>query len=178
MRFLEFCCHTLSNIIVSCPLSIRRPTSKLLTLKNIRLQSGLINNGVQNFVMQLDTSLYSSYIFSQIPHKMGHETSKLQFSCFEGGQKKKKRKIIECFDKVFSRLSWCLVQCAEMLDCLGVPWVTGAGEAEAMCAFLDLHGFVDGCITNDGDAFLYGAQTVYRNFNMNTKVRIALVCSF
>ncbi|XP_028809257.1 flap endonuclease GEN homolog 1 [Denticeps clupeoides] len=62
-----------------------------------------------------------------------------------------------------------LRECAEMLDCLGIPWVTAAGEAEAMCAFLDLHGFVDGCITNDGDAFLYGAQTVYRNFNMNTK---------
>ena len=57
-----------------------------------------------------------------------------------------------------------------MLDCLGVPWVTAAGEAEAMCAYLDSQGLVDGCITNDGDAFLYGAQTVYRNFNMNTKV--------
>lgn len=45
-----------------------------------------------------------------------------------------------------------------------------AGEAEAMCAFLDAQGLVDGCITSDGDAFLYGAQTVYRNFNMNTKV--------
>lgn len=63
-----------------------------------------------------------------------------------------------------------LFQCAEMLDCLGVPWVTAAGEAEAMCAFLDSQGVVDGCITNDGDAFLYGARTVYRNFNMNTKV--------
>lgn len=57
-----------------------------------------------------------------------------------------------------------------MLDCLGVPWVTAAGEAEAMCAFLDAQGLVDGCITNDGDTFLYGARTVYRNFNMNTKV--------
>ncbi|KAG7461059.1 hypothetical protein MATL_G00205930 [Megalops atlanticus] len=56
-----------------------------------------------------------------------------------------------------------------MLDCLGIPWVTAAGEAEAMCAYLDSVGIVDGCITNDGDAFLYGAQTVYRNFNMNTK---------
>lgn len=57
-----------------------------------------------------------------------------------------------------------------MLDILGVPWVTAAGEAEAMCAYLDSQGLVDGCITNDGDVFLYGAQTVYRSFNMNTKV--------
>ncbi|KAJ8356923.1 hypothetical protein SKAU_G00197170 [Synaphobranchus kaupii] len=62
-----------------------------------------------------------------------------------------------------------LKECAVMLDCLGLPWVTAAGEAEAMCAYLDSLGLVDGCITNDGDSFLYGAQTVYRNFNMNTK---------
>ncbi|KTF79182.1 hypothetical protein cypCar_00046941, partial [Cyprinus carpio] len=67
------------------------------------------------------------------------------------------------------RFKAVLRECAEMLDCLGVPWVTAAGEAEAMCAYLDSQGVVDGCITNDGDAFLYGAQTVYRNFNMTTK---------
>ncbi|XP_056150130.1 flap endonuclease GEN homolog 1 [Lampris incognitus] len=67
------------------------------------------------------------------------------------------------------RLKVLLRECAEMLDYMGVPWVTAAGEAEAMCAYLDSQGLVDGCITNDGDAFLYGAQTVYRNFNMNTK---------
>ncbi|XP_030200270.1 flap endonuclease GEN homolog 1 isoform X1 [Gadus morhua] len=62
-----------------------------------------------------------------------------------------------------------LRECADMLDCLGVPWVTAAGEAEAMCAYLDSQGLVDGCITNDGDAFLYGAKTVYRNFSTTTK---------
>lgn len=67
------------------------------------------------------------------------------------------------------RFNAVLRECAQMLDCLGVPWVTAAGEAEAMCAFLDSQGLVDGCITNDGDAFLYGARTVYRNFNMTTK---------
>ncbi|XP_024863193.1 flap endonuclease GEN homolog 1 isoform X2 [Kryptolebias marmoratus] len=68
------------------------------------------------------------------------------------------------------RFNAVLRECAEMLDYLGVPWVTAAGEAEAMCAYLDSVGLVDGCITNDGDAFLYGARTVYRNFNMNSKV--------
>ncbi|XP_028253394.1 flap endonuclease GEN homolog 1 [Parambassis ranga] len=67
------------------------------------------------------------------------------------------------------RFKAVLRECAEMLDYLGMPWVTAAGEAEAMCAYLDSQGLVDGCITNDGDAFLYGAQTVYRNFNMNSK---------
>ncbi|XP_061478626.1 flap endonuclease GEN homolog 1 [Rhineura floridana] len=62
-----------------------------------------------------------------------------------------------------------LKECLEMLECLGVPWVQAAGEAEAMCAYLNSNGYVDGCITNDGDAFLYGAQTVYRNFTLNAK---------
>ncbi|NWW83858.1 GEN endonuclease, partial [Rhynochetos jubatus] len=62
-----------------------------------------------------------------------------------------------------------LKECLELLDCLGVPWVQAAGEAEAMCAYLNAKGHVDGCITNDGDVFLYGAQTVYRNFAVNAK---------
>ncbi|XP_010605754.1 flap endonuclease GEN homolog 1 isoform X1 [Fukomys damarensis] len=62
-----------------------------------------------------------------------------------------------------------LRECLEMLECLGIPWVQAAGEAEAMCAYLNIGGHVDGCLTNDGDAFLYGAQTVYRNFTMNAK---------
>ncbi|XP_028928497.1 flap endonuclease GEN homolog 1 isoform X2 [Ornithorhynchus anatinus] len=56
-----------------------------------------------------------------------------------------------------------------MLECLGIPWVQAAGEAEAMCAYLNANHYVDGCLTDDGDVFLYGAQTVYRNFTMNIK---------
>ncbi|KAG6935812.1 GEN1, Holliday junction 5' flap endonuclease [Chelydra serpentina] len=62
-----------------------------------------------------------------------------------------------------------LKECLEMLACLGLPWVQATGEAEAMCAYMNANGYVDGCITNDGDVFLYGAQTVYRNFTMNAK---------
>ncbi|XP_038605385.1 flap endonuclease GEN homolog 1 [Tachyglossus aculeatus] len=67
------------------------------------------------------------------------------------------------------RFKSVLKECLEMLECLGIPWVQAAGEAEAMCAYLNANRYVDGCLTNDGDAFLYGAQTVYRNFTMNIK---------
>ncbi|XP_074141505.1 flap endonuclease GEN homolog 1 isoform X2 [Sminthopsis crassicaudata] len=71
----------------------------------------------------------------------------------------------------FTRSSFkaVLKECLDLLECLGIPWVQAAGEAEAMCAYLNAHGYVDGCLTDDGDAFLYGAQTVYRNFTMNAK---------
>uniref|UniRef100_H3B408 Flap endonuclease GEN homolog 1 n=1 Tax=Latimeria chalumnae TaxID=7897 RepID=H3B408_LATCH len=68
-----------------------------------------------------------------------------------------------------SYFNYFLKECCEMLECLGIPWVQAAGEAEAMCAYLNANGYADGCITNDGDVFLYGAQTVYKNFTMNTK---------
>lgn len=41
-------------------------------------------------------------------------------------------------------------------------WVLQApGEAEAMCAALDRAGHVDACATSDGDALLFGAQTLF-----------------
>nr|XP_054757000.1 uncharacterized protein LOC129263103 [Lytechinus pictus] len=63
--------------------------------------------------------------------------------------------------------SW-LKECQELLELMGVPCIQSKGEAEAMCAALNSAGMVDGCMTEDGDVFLYGAQVVYRNLNMAT----------
>jgi flap endonuclease GEN len=60
-----------------------------------------------------------------------------------------------------------LKQCEVLLTIMGVPCVQSFGEAEALCAQLDEAGLVDGCITQDGDCFLYGARTVYRNFSIS-----------
>ncbi|XP_018351110.1 PREDICTED: flap endonuclease GEN isoform X3 [Trachymyrmex septentrionalis] len=51
---------------------------------------------------------------------------------------------------------------------MGIACVQSYGEAEAMCAYLNEDGFVDGCISQDSDCFLYGAKVVYRNFCMST----------
>ncbi|KAM3183042.1 hypothetical protein ACTXT7_011134 [Hymenolepis weldensis] len=72
----------------------------------------------------------------------------------------------------FSRIS---AQCVQLLRALGVPCIACPGEAEAMCAFLDMENLVDGCVTNDGDVFLYGAKVVYRRFSLNSRVIISLL---
>ncbi|XP_031842056.1 XPG-like endonuclease isoform X2 [Nomia melanderi] len=51
-----------------------------------------------------------------------------------------------------------------MLVYMGLACMQGHGEAEAMCAYLNEDGIVDGCISQDSDCFLYGAKVVYRNF--------------
>ncbi|XP_064603364.1 flap endonuclease GEN homolog 1-like isoform X2 [Liolophura sinensis] len=68
-----------------------------------------------------------------------------------------------------SQFNTILKECCELLSHLGIPYIYSQGEAEALCALLNRQGIADGCLTEDGDAFLYGARTVYRNFTLNTK---------
>ncbi|XP_043490338.1 flap endonuclease GEN isoform X1 [Polistes fuscatus] len=62
-----------------------------------------------------------------------------------------------------------LNECKELLKYMGIACVQGEGEAEAMCAYLNEDGLVDGCISQDSDCFLYGAKVVYRNFCMSAQ---------
>ena len=59
-----------------------------------------------------------------------------------------------------------------MLDLLGIPYLTSSGEAEAYCAVLNSEGLVHGVLTDDTDALLYGASTVYKNVSTSSKVAI------
>lgn len=51
----------------------------------------------------------------------------------------------------------------ELLTLFGIPFIIAPSEAEAQCAWLDVNGLVDGVITDDNDAFLFGAKRVLRN---------------
>ena len=69
-----------------------------------------------------------------------------------------------------TRLRAVMNECAEMLDTLGVAWVQAVGEAESAAAKLNAEEKVDAVITDDSDAFCYGAVTVLRNFTISGKL--------
>ncbi|XP_050235621.1 flap endonuclease GEN-like 1 [Mercurialis annua] len=63
----------------------------------------------------------------------------------------------------------CVKECVELLELLGMPVLKANGEAEALCAQLNLEGLVDACITSDSDAFLFGAKCVIKSIKPDSK---------
>ncbi|XP_046545843.1 flap endonuclease GEN homolog 1-like isoform X2 [Haliotis rubra] len=64
----------------------------------------------------------------------------------------------------------------DLLESLGLPVVHSPGEAEKMCAYLNFTQAADAVLTEDGDAFLYGAQVIMRKFDKSdtSAVRISM----
>ncbi|XP_020554665.1 DNA repair protein UVH3 isoform X2 [Sesamum indicum] len=54
-------------------------------------------------------------------------------------------------------------ECQELLQMFGIPYIIAPMEAEAQCAFMEQSNLVDGVVTDDSDAFLFGARSVYKN---------------
>ncbi|KAK4393025.1 DNA repair protein UVH3 [Sesamum angolense] len=54
-------------------------------------------------------------------------------------------------------------ECQELLQMFGLPYIIAPMEAEAQCAFMEQSNLVDGVVTDDSDAFLFGARSVYKN---------------
>lgn len=54
-------------------------------------------------------------------------------------------------------------ECQELLQMFGLPYIIAPMEAEAQCAYMELTNLVDGVVTDDSDAFLFGARSVYKN---------------
>ena len=64
----------------------------------------------------------------------------------------------------------CLVMACAMLDpWQGLPVLRAPGEAEATAAALSRAGNVDAVASRDGDALLFGAQTVLKEAKLHVR---------
>lgn len=60
--------------------------------------------------------------------------------------------------------------CKDLLKLFGIPYIDSPMEAEAQCAFLNMIELTDGSISDDSDIWLFGGQTVYKNFFVQKKI--------
>ena len=60
--------------------------------------------------------------------------------------------------------------CKDLLKLFGIPYIESPMEAEAQCAFLNMINLTDGTISDDSDIWLFGGQTVYKNFFVQKKI--------
>lgn len=66
--------------------------------------------------------------------------------------------------------------CKDLLKLFGIPYIESPMEAEAQCAFLNMMKLTDGTISDDSDIWLFGGQTVYKNFFVQKKVVMEFRC--
>lgn len=66
------------------------------------------------------------------------------------------------------------LQMKELFDICQVPYLSADGEAEATCAYLCRHGYVDAVLSDDTDVLAYGCPVMLHRMNMqeNTCMQI------
>jgi len=54
----------------------------------------------------------------------------------------------------------------ELLTAMGVVWVEACGEADGLCAKMAIKHYVNACVSDDMDMFVYGCPVVWRHLSL------------
>lgn len=63
-----------------------------------------------------------------------------------------------------------IMECKEVLDAMGIPFVQAPGEGEKMCVYLQKVGLVDHIVTDDTDVFPFGCRSVLKTSMKNNMI--------
>ncbi|KAG2138983.1 PIN domain-like protein [Suillus clintonianus] len=91
---------------------------------------------------------------------------------FDGNQ----RPQIKRGHRVSTNDHWMVKPTQRLLNAFNVQWITAAGEAEAQLAQMNGAGVIDAVMTDDSDAFVFGAHTVLRNLTGDGFLTLAICC--
>ncbi|XP_066595635.1 flap endonuclease GEN [Prorops nasuta] len=155
--------HVLQGKVIAIDLSCWVVDSQTVT-DNIAQPKMYLRNLFFRTIFLLMQGIFPVFVLEGDAPTLKHKTiAKRNELRYNGKEKKAPRKGNR---SNFNRL---LSECQKMLKLMGISCVQGNGEAEAMCAYLNEDGLVDGCITQDSDYFLYGGKTAYKNFSMSVQ---------
>lgn len=75
------------------------------------------------------------------------------------------------FKNSFYMSSKILRECKQLLDLMGIPYVSSIGEADQQCASLSKHYSkqISGVITEDSDILIFGGTCIFKDFSLKTK---------
>ena len=79
---------------------------------------------------------------------------------------------IKYFKRTVSISRKQIVECMELLDLMGIPYIEAPEEADSQCAQLVKEGLVDGVLTEDMDILTFGANTIYKNLTSYKKEQL------
>lgn len=99
-----------------------------------------------------------------------------------------KSKLVDASDETYNELSsdikklesqliyvnkYHIMECKEVLDAMGIPYVQAPGEGEKMCVYLQKIGLVDYVVTDDTDVFPFGCSSVIKtSMKNNTLIEV------
>ncbi|PIL35718.1 hypothetical protein GSI_02470 [Ganoderma sinense ZZ0214-1] len=65
--------------------------------------------------------------------------------------------------RVIPKPHWLTAGAKDLVDAFGFDWIEALGEAEAELASMNAQGVIDGVMSDDSDALVFGARIVIRN---------------
>ncbi|KIJ09571.1 hypothetical protein PAXINDRAFT_102221 [Paxillus involutus ATCC 200175] len=84
--------------------------------------------------------------------------------CYDG----KERPTMKRNKKVLNLDHWMVRPTQRILDAFNIQWVMARSEAEAELSLMNKEGVIDAVMTDDSDAFVFGAQTVLQNSTLSS----------
>ncbi|KAG1888681.1 PIN domain-like protein, partial [Suillus subluteus] len=87
---------------------------------------------------------------------------------FNGNQ----RSQIKRGHRVSTNDHWMVKPTQRLLNAFNMQWIMAAGEAKAQLALINGAGIIDAVMTDDSDAFVFGAQTVLSTFSIDLTVKL------
>lgn len=147
-------------------LNERRTKKQLLKVKikllkkikdnNEKIMNGEeINNNIDDIEYSNITKEMKDSIYKELTEKHKDNTD------IDTELSKQNKKLIYVTDKHIDDL-------VNMLEILGIPYLKTNNEAEIVCAQLNRHNIVNGCITEDSDYLTNGGNYQIRNFSLNS----------